>query len=604
MFSFNKSYIVGLDVGQQTVKAVVLSRQGKCLRRDGVHLLNCRAEGLVDPEEVRAQLVHWLGERGLSKHDVVSALPQYVTTTQVTDFPPGAGTTLGNMVAYETQQLAGLSEESFVHDFCPLEAGYGRENPVLIGICRSSVANEMSEQLLTSGVRLSDLGIPGVALASAYFDLHPEAAEQEDPQLLLDIGTESSILVVIARRQIVFMGSLLFGSHRYTQALARHLRCSEEEADRAKCQAHLNSADTESPIFRVTRQLENELRTALEQWRSQERTELAGKMFGRICVSGGGALLSGLADHLGRTYGCEGKVIGYSVGKETTEDPRYLIAYGLALQGAGTTDLALSMAPPSVSWLASRRRGFTSLAAAVAVLFISAGLSFVWFNHHLTAKRESLERQRTELSACQSLIPQLEDVMTETAHREKMLIPLVARANRAHRFLSTIEVLSQARDANDWFIYLADRNSYLGVRERKDNGSGAPASLPIASAPLPSFGGDLGVAALPSEFINRRNPQDVALLDSMIVAGYTPWHSSQLYKQIREIQQKLNASGLFKDVDVPPETERKAGEAIFNKWVELFRDRDDVRFKSFILKLPFATHDILPVEKPKEKKIG
>ena len=64
MLSLNSQYALGLDIGQSTVKAVLLSQQGKRVRFVGKRILDCRAEGLLGAAELRAHLPGWLGAAG------------------------------------------------------------------------------------------------------------------------------------------------------------------------------------------------------------------------------------------------------------------------------------------------------------------------------------------------------------------------------------------------------------------------------------------------------------------------------------------------------------------------------------------------------------
>jgi len=603
MRSSHSNFAVGLDVGQSTVKAVAVARRGKRARVMGVKLLDCKSEGLLDAAEVHGQLPGWLADAGWKDAELTVGLPQYLVTTQINDFPPGSKHALGNMVAYETQQLAGLSEESFIYDHCPLEPGFGWENPVFIGICRDSVVSEQANLYLSGGLRLADFGLSGLALIAAYRDLYPDATSDPNPQLLIDIGTESSTLVVLLQNQILFQSSLLFGSQRYTQALMQRLGANEEQADKAKEHSRLNASDTESPLVATTRFLEREIATALEHWRSQERAEVAGKMFGKVLLSGGGARLPGLAEYLGRSFGCPGEMIGFpmpgaSRKKEAERDPRFLIAYGLALQGVGVSAAAVSLAPTEVSWLKMRLRNFRYLISAAAVFLAVTIAGFVWYHGKLTDESAKLSAEIHELEQCRSLIPNLERIMEDTAHREKILLPIVSKANRAQRFVDAIQTLSEAKGQNDWFVYVGDEGSYLAKYAKADERK-KPTEEEAREAVFGPGGfgegsvADIGVSTIPSEFTNGMLARDVKPLESLIVALYTPFQSGAPLKAVRDIVDSLNASAVFKDVDVAREKYDAGAKDIFDSWVDLFQDRRDLRLRAFILHTPFRTVDIV-----------
>lgn len=594
---------VGLDLGQSTVKAVCLRRDGRRRARlHSVRVLDLRAEGILDVAELREQLPGWLTEGGAKGRELTLGLPQYLTTTQLTEFPPGSQQTLGEMVAYETQQLAGLSEERFVHGHQILRPTAEGRMRVLIGTCRYSVAGERAETLAAAGIPVADFGIPGVALAAAYAALCPEAAATPGPQLLLDIGMECSTLVVLVGGEPLYIASLLCGGQRFTQALAKARGIDEESAEAEKLKGGA-AAGAGAPAFAVaTRALENEVRTALEHWQSQDPHAARNPSFARLSLCGGGAALPGLADALGRSFACPAEVIGVPLPGGGT-DPRALVAYGLALQGLGLASVAVSLAPEEVRWLAQRRRQLPYLAGAFVLLVLTLVVAGVWMHQRLTERARVLTADINELNRCHELIPRLEELNAEIALRERMLMPLVAKGNRARRFLDGLQTLAAARAANDWFVYMADSRSYrenARAAGGKENGRAAAtegaALAPLPAAALKPLGGDIGVTDVPPEFPTRYLAGDTAPLTSLIVAGYTPLLGSEPYKPVRAIVEKLEKSDLFENVDLLPESERVEREDIFQPWVQLFQG-SDVRCKAFTLRVPYATLDVVPPSK-------
>ena len=163
--------MVGLDIGTATVKAVRIEERGRDVVGVEARTFDARAEGILDEREFRNSVAGWLAQSGWDREEISAGLPQYLTTTQVSDFPAGASDGLADMVAYETRQLAGLSEEAFVHDYQVMPPRFGRRNPALIGICRESVARERADALLAAGINLVELSMNGTAVASAFCQL-------------------------------------------------------------------------------------------------------------------------------------------------------------------------------------------------------------------------------------------------------------------------------------------------------------------------------------------------------------------------------------------------------------------------------------------------
>jgi hypothetical protein len=441
-------------------------------------------------------------------------------------------------------------------------------------------------------------------------------------------------MLVIAGGEVLFIASLLFGSTKYTQALAQHLDTNERDAEKAKLTSRLNATDADSPLQQVTRQLESELRTAVEHWRSQEQQQLANKMFAKIWLSGGGACLDGLAEHLGRTYGCPAELLGLVVPETGESKPSMVTALGLALQGLDRAEVAISLCPPEISWLRQRMRRFVYLAAAsvLCVAFV-AGLMFRYYRRLVDEEKDIASRME-ELQKCQGLIPKLEEKLNAIRHHERMLLPFVEKGNRARRFLATIEELAKARDEGDWFVYLADEEAYDAGKQLDDPGGGGPE--PPDARPRPKRP-EAGALLLLGPATAAAEPEDapdypvvvqvrgIKLLEAMIVSGCTPFAEDKPYERVREIVKKLDPSAqkepsghptgdkqqsLFEGVDLLPEPLRAGREDIFEPWLEFFkklsmmlgnrpgsmRRRGPVptRYKAFTLRLPFAQLDVNP----------
>ena len=610
MALFGKTTVIGLDIGDAVVKAVAMSKNGRSHSICGVRTFDAQAEGILGEKELYGSVAEWLTEAGWLHENTTAGLPQYLTTTQVSDFPAGVTGGLTEMVEFETRQLSGLSEESFQHDFRVMPPAFGRKNPVLIGICRESVTNEKAEALTNTGLRLVDLGMNGTAVANAFFALHPEQAMSDEPQMLLDIGAESSTMLVLAAGQVLFVGSLLFGAHKITQALAKHLSISEEQAEKVKLTARLTPGDTQSPLITMVDQLEGELRTAEENWRAQERPELADKQLTQIWLSGGGAALKGLDETLSQTFDCAVNMLGPMQGGEVV--PNLTTAYGLALQGLGQGRVGLSLIPPSLRWLRKREDRFAYIVAAVLVVSVLLGVLLFREHKRIETAQGSAKARLAELDQCGQLVPRIEETQDNIRHHEKMLIPFADRGNRARRVLETIHHLTAARAKNDWFVYLADEASYHAGKPKDDNPRDDDEKRPPRTLGVGGLFG--GVSPVEDVASDRQDEQfkmvipivDTPRMGTLIATGFTPWVTDNPYGAVRSIVEKLKATELLGEVDVVPESERVGREDIVESWYRAFKrmgnGENQRRYRTFTLRLPFEDLDVGVVPKENEEK--
>jgi hypothetical protein len=223
--------------------------------------------------------------------------------------------------------------------------------------------------------------------------------------------------------------------------------------------------------------------------------------------------------------------------------------------------------------------------------------------------RDSLEKHLQMLTQCEAIIPRLEKVENDLASREKLVLPMVEKGNRARRFLGGLQQLALAHGENDWFVYVADRASYeagksLGLTEgeaatdegRRGTRTGTPPSmprLPGAEGPAPSAGSETE-----NPYPNRVRVTDLQPMRALIAAGYVkPPADGDVsgLTQVTDITNKLNAGGdgaLFRNVDKLRSSETAGREDIFRTWVPLLKElerRDaSLRYPRFTLVMPFA----------------
>lgn len=600
---------LGLDIGQASAKGVMLEQNGKSPHLVSAEVLDYRSEGILSETELCGQLAPWLDTCGWRNVEVTIGIPQYLATTQATDFPPGSERNLDEMVAFETQHLAGLSEEAFVYDHERLPPRLGRQNPVLIGICRESVVREKTEELLDNDIFVSDVTISGTALAGAYLHLYSEFAAAEAPQLVIEIGAENTTLLVVAGSQVLFASSLMFGVERYVQLVAQNLGIPAGEAHRDIMATPLNPADRASAHSKAARSLAVELEGAVDNWRVQEQTNIGNMQFARVCVCGGGARINGIDTFFGNAFDCPASIIGVSRSGQGAPDPLIMTAYGLALQGIGASPLSISLAPPDIRWHRQRRRQFGFLAVAALLLALLVVLFEIYTYRSLGSRSHVLSQRMQLVQEAQKLVPELEGTLREIGFRQRTLIPIVAKGNHAHRFLHAIRELGEARTeaitgnrgAKGWLVYLADENSF---QAGKVSDADEPRTAPTIRRPGFRPGAADPQRAGETDVVRMRTiaVADVQPLQRMIATLYTTADPGEPFRHVRNFIHVLNppkeatehavVGNLFRDVDILGERDIAGRQDIYQPWVDYLAAADVGTYRRFALELPFRTLDV------------
>ncbi|MBN2452004.1 MAG: pilus assembly protein PilM [Lentisphaeria bacterium] len=593
---------LGVDIGASSFKSAVVGVRGGRPVLLSLQRLKVREEGILNEADLYASLASWLERTQCLGLETTVGLPQYLATTQLSDFPQGASSaSLEEMVAFETQQLAGLSEESFVHDFHVLPPGGGRSKPVLIGICRESVIRDRVQALRGAGIEAPRLGMDGLAVVNALLCLEGDSARGPEPQIVVDIGRDHSTLVVTAGGHPLFVTSLLFGAGRFVQAAAEREGIGEAEAEAHLAQVSLSDESPRSAYVQAARQLESEIGDAIGHWRAQERPELAEIRIARAWLCGGGARLEGLPEYLADDLHCPAQRFGPTDPAGGVPLPEMAAAFGLAMQSIGAAPIAISLTPEEVRREAHRERRFPFLVAACVLFGVLLGGLLT--RSYLAAKGEGgrLEAELAALAECEKLIPRLEGARRGVERCEAILAPLVQAGNRSRRAVEAVDALFLARGEGDWFVYLGDAASYHASRQaepprpetetRRPGGGGFP-------------GGEVrpvvGDTVLGPEFPVRALARQAPGMDTLIAAGYTPLQRYQQWEPVRTIIENVRATGLYANVELLQETERVGREDIFEPWVRYFRSRPGSLFKPFSLRLSLAGPDVAPAAPPPE----
>lgn len=613
-FKNSNKRAVGLDIGSGSIKALELRDYQSNISIANCRKLKLRAEGILDEEELSGSLSAWLDQADWRDLDICVGLPQYLSTVQVRDFPPVSEDALKDMIAYETAQLAGISEESFIHDYHVMPPKFGRKNPVLIGISRLSVVSERLKILDKALVTPSDIAMNSTASINALFHLHPETRNVDSLQLLLDIGAENSIVVIFAGGQILSISSLFFGAEKFTKAVAENKGLDLTKAEEEKSALKVDFTKKDEALSRVAANLVAELNNAIEQWRQHESGDFLNKELVKIWLCGGGAETGGLQDFIRLSFrGTQVELFGPKDAKKI-QQPDLTAAFGLALQALGRATVKISLSPEHIRWTARLKKNFQYL--STAVFFILLSIFFILGSLYLDLQiKDSLSRKAImRLSKSAELIPEINKVSQEIAHHEKMILPVVAKANNAAKILAVLNQISQAKNPNLYPIFICDEHSYESWRGLDKNSSSADSKLSFLSNPKQILSNSENIAANQAVQLNVSQVKEI---NSLILYGFTlSLGKNEHFENVRKFQTALAKSNIFagddKGLDVLPDDNSPVKEKIISFWntrvinnKEVYASLGRNRFRGFGMKLPFNESSInlsSLSSQPKDKK--
>jgi len=288
---------IGLDIGSASIRAVEASRSkgGMIITNVGQALMPhgaVRGGVIQDDRAVTAALRQLWGTTRFRSRRVTLGVsnPQVmVREMQVANVPHRE---LHASLAYQVRDLLPLPVDKTVLDFYPLEDP-GR-NPNVRGLLIAAP----KEAILTAvhAVERAGLSVERVDLAS-FALLRAGSWMDGSVEAIVDIGAQTASVVVHANGEPIIVRTIPRGGAEITEAIAGRLEISVNEAENLKRRVGLRpdeESETAQAIQDATRPLLNEIRNSFAYLTSGDRQV----QVRRLVLSGGGALLPGLADSL------------------------------------------------------------------------------------------------------------------------------------------------------------------------------------------------------------------------------------------------------------------------------------------------------------------
>ncbi|NOZ74543.1 MAG: type IV pilus assembly protein PilM [FCB group bacterium] len=346
--------IVGLDIGRQVVKAVVVEKT-----KTGFKLLNI-GERLVpepnkafDPDSITApswviavrEVLRDLKLNPKRVKKLVTGLNgSKVSIKQITTMEMASDELISAMT-FEARKHIPMDGSEAVIDFQILGPNKKEVDKIDISLvaCTQKVINSHLDLLKDAGLKPGIVDTDPVAVSNTYINKHD--LPEEGVVVLVDIGSLSTSLIVRGRTDELFIRDIPIGGHHFVKWLSKTLSqdypVAEETLAKYGVSAHLaEKAETNSSAIAVADRtifdnLVEDLRRSLRYYAKTTGQSF----FQKIFLSGGGALTPGLAEFVQEKLNVETTILDPLAildGVEKYEIPnrtQYTVAVGLAIRG-------------------------------------------------------------------------------------------------------------------------------------------------------------------------------------------------------------------------------------------------------------------------------
>jgi type IV pilus assembly protein PilM len=302
-----KRALFGLDIGSSAVKLVQLHRGSRGYVLEAFGLVDLPpetiGEGMIkDPPRVVEAIKQVVREAGVKTRDAVLSVSGRELIMKRIRLPKVKATELADAIQLEAEHHINLPiEEVYLdHQVVAQSPGQSGTMDVMLVAVKKSKVNEYIAVVEEAGLSPGVVDVDTFALENQFEINNPNTAAEA--VALIDIGASIMKTNVIRGGSSIFARDIAFGGHHYTRAISQRLNIPFAQAESAKRGEDVAGVKWQDlvPVFEaVSRELSLEIQRTFDYFASSAESE----RIGRIVLSGGGALLSGIDEFLASSWG-------------------------------------------------------------------------------------------------------------------------------------------------------------------------------------------------------------------------------------------------------------------------------------------------------------
>jgi type IV pilus assembly protein PilM len=385
----------GIDVGQCALKAIRLQRVGDEIHATAHEYIEhpkILSQPDADPEQlVREALETFLSRNPIKGDKVVIGISGQSGLTRFVKLPPVEEKKIADIVKFEAKQQIPFPLNEVVWDFQKIatgeideETGFAMETEIgLFAIKKDNVFKAL-QPFNDISIEVDVVQMTPLALCNfVAYDLIG-ADEDEEPSCVaaLDIGTDSSMLVITDGRKIIWQRPIPLGGNHFTRALTKDFKLTFAKAEHLKRNAG-KSQDLKKilgSLKAVLNDFVSDLQRSLNYFTNSHRDATVKYLVGL----GNAFRLPGLQRYLQEKLQLEvvrikefkslngGEACAAPTFKENV--PTFALAYGLALGGLGAAKLTTNLLPNEIRSERLVRAKKPWAVATAAILLVSVGV--------------------------------------------------------------------------------------------------------------------------------------------------------------------------------------------------------------------------------------
>lgn len=314
LFSGGKQ-LAGLDIGSSFIKLTEVQEtpKGRILSRFSMIPLARGAivDGAVaEPDVLTATIKELHKNSGCKRRNVATSISGSSVVIKKVTFSQMDEDELRDLIRDEGGKYLPFDNmDTVYYDFQILG-----ENPyspsqmdVLLVAAKKDIVDGFTEAIKDAGLIPVIMDIDSFALETMYEENYD--FEENDVAVLINIGASMTNLNVVKGATSIFSRDFTIGSNSVTEAIAAKTGLSFEEAERAKIEG-LGDDEPARKLFREGLIVDADtLCSEIERSVDYFRTTFGAESIKKIFLSGGGAMIPGIAEDLSHRLSIEAEII-------------------------------------------------------------------------------------------------------------------------------------------------------------------------------------------------------------------------------------------------------------------------------------------------------
>lgn len=337
------SSVVGIDIGQSTVKITCLSND------DSKIVLNAIGESKIPKTEnkeidrdkflieVGKEIKNLLNDLKIREKKTVVSLPENEVISRLIRLPPLKENEIMDALRFEAETFIPFPLDQVSIDYEIVEKDDAGRLSIFVIAAKNNLINSYIKLFKSIGLELLALESPSISLRRVLMLGMPMV----ERVVVIDIGEKFSDIFSVNKNNIYFARPLSLGGESLTRAISLNLGLDMASAEEYKKAYGMKESELEgkirAAIMPIFNDISEELRKTLALF-----NEDVGKQVEVLILTGGGANLPGMAEELNRILGIEVQVLQPFIKIDTTktqsaynlntEGCRFSLSVGLALR--------------------------------------------------------------------------------------------------------------------------------------------------------------------------------------------------------------------------------------------------------------------------------